>query len=162
MIRAGARALVTAAAVLATAAGCMGTTQRREDTLVKQAREFNDDWRWARWDQMTTSMPREDAATFRRRVQNIEDELVLADFEVTSVTFAGGSDAAIVVAKFEWYYKRDPRLRNTTIEQRWEHRDGGWVVVGLRRARGDRFGLVTEPMTQPDAGPPAPSAAGEP
>jgi hypothetical protein len=82
----------------------------------------------------------------------MEDELVLADFEVTSVTFAGGSDAATVVSKFEWYLKRDPRLRVTTVEQRWEHKDGDWRVVALRRTRGERFGLVTEPISSPDTG----------
>ncbi len=146
-------ALVLAATVAATA-GCMGTSQRREDTLVRLARMFNDDWRWARWDAMTTAMTSEDAATFRQRVQNIEDELVLTDYEVTSVTFATGSETATVVTKFEWYYKRDPRVRATTVEQRWEHRSGDWRVVGLRRTRGERFGLVTEPIASTDAGPP--------
>jgi hypothetical protein len=143
-----------------TLAGCMGTTQRREDTLVRQVRVFNDDWRWARWDAMTTLMLREDADAFRRRVETIEDELVFADYEVTSVTFATGSEAATVVAKFEWYYKGDPRVRATTVEQRWEQRDGDWRVVKLRRTRGERFGLVTEPIASgqpgPDGGPPAP------
>jgi hypothetical protein len=143
-------------AVALALAGCMSTTQRREDTLIRVARTFNDDWRWARWDAMTTAMPRDDAARFRDRVANVEDQLVLTDFEVTSVTFASGSGAATVVARFEWYYKSDPRLRATTVEERWEHRDGDWRVVGLRRARGDRFGLVTEPIAPPDAGPPPP------
>jgi hypothetical protein len=137
--------------LLALAAGCMATTQRREDALVRQARMFNDDWRWARWDAMTSSMSKEDADAFRRRVEALEDELVLADFEVTSVTFASGSDQATVVSKFEWFLKRDPRVRVTTVEQRWEHRDGDWKVVALRRTRGDRFGLVTEPIASPAA-----------
>ena len=61
-----------------------------------------------------------------------------------------------MVAKFEWYHKRDPRVRATTVEQRWEHRDGDWRVVKLRRTRGERFGLVTEPIASTDAGAPAP------
>jgi hypothetical protein len=142
--------------LLATAAGCMATTQRREDTLLRQARMFNDDWRWGRWDAMVTAMSHADADAFRRRVQSVEDQLVLADFEVTSITFASGSDAATVVAKFEWYYKNDPRVRVTTVSQRWEHGGGDWRVVELRRTRGERFGLVTEPIASGDAGPPAP------
>jgi uncharacterized protein involved in type VI secretion and phage assembly len=145
-------------ALVLAASGCLSTTQRREDTLVRTARMFNDDWRWARWDAMTSSMTRDDAAAFRKRVEAIEDELVLSDYEVTSVTFATGSQTATVVARFEWYYKRDPRVRVTTVEQKWEHQDGGWQVVGLRRARGERFGLVTEPI----ASPPAEAAASAP
>jgi hypothetical protein len=154
--RVGRRGLLLALAALA--AGCLSTTQRREDTLVRVARMFNDDWRWARWDAMTSSMAREDATLFRQRVDAVEDELVLTDYEVTSVTFATGSQTATVVAKFEWYYKRDPRVRATTVEQGWEHKDGAWQVVRLRRTRGDRFGLVTEPISPT----PAPAAAATP
>jgi hypothetical protein len=134
------------------AGGCLSTTQRREDNLVRLARTFNDDWRWARWEAMATVMPKMDAAAFRGRVAALESELQLADFEVIQVNFGPGSDSALVTARFEWYLKRDPRVRDTTVEERWEHRDGAWQVVKLRRVRGDRFGLVTEPTTPPPAG----------
>jgi hypothetical protein len=79
---------------------------------------------------------------------------VLADYEVTSLTFAPGSNAAAVVARIEWYFNRDPRLRHTVVEQAWEYQHGRWLVTKLRRARGDRFGLVTEPLRPAtDAGP---------
>ena len=136
---------LAAAVVVLTSVGCLGTTQRREETLVRMARTFNDDWRWGRWEAMTTVMPRMDAAAFRGRVAALESELQLADFEVTSVNFAPDSNSATVTARFEWYLKRDPRVRDTTVEERWEWRDGQWQVVKLRRVRGDRFGLVTEP-----------------
>jgi hypothetical protein len=102
---------------------------------------------------MAGVMPREDGTAFLARAQSLEGELVVADFEVTSINFIEESKAAMVVAKFEWYLKRDPRIRKTTVEQRWENRDGRWQVMKLRRTRGDRFGLVTEPL----AGTPAPA-----
>ena len=144
----GALALVGQLALLGTA-GCFSVAQRREDTLIKQARTFNDDWRWARWDAMATMMPREDAAAFRKRVETLEEQLVLADFEVTSIDFGPGGDSATVVANFEWYLKRDPTVRKTTVTERWEFKEGQWLVVSLRRARGERFGLVTEPVAPP-------------
>ena len=150
------RSVVAAALLLLiSAAGCaVTTTQRREEQLVQNARAFNDDWRWARWDAMAGVMPKEDASAFLARAQTLEGELVVADFEVTSINFIEESKAAKVVAKFEWYLKRDPRVRYTTVEQRWENADGRWQVVKVRRTRGDRFGLVTEPLT-PDPAPPA-------
>jgi hypothetical protein len=33
-------------------AGCLSATQRREDDLIREARTFNDDLRWARWEAM--------------------------------------------------------------------------------------------------------------
>jgi hypothetical protein len=146
-------------ALLALAAGCLSTTQRREDILLRQARMFNDDWRWARWDAMASSMSRDDAAAFRLRVEAVEEQLVLTDYEVTSITFASGSDSATVVSRFEWYLKRDPRVRATTVEQKWENKDGNWKVTSLRRTRGERFGLVTEPVASPDPATPPPAPA---
>jgi hypothetical protein len=150
---------VTRAAVLLWAAaalfGCMGTTQRREDVLIENSRTFNDDWRWGRWDAMAGAMVREEGTAFLTRAQNLESELMLADFEVTSINFQSGSETATVIARFEWYLKRDPTVRNTTIEQLWKFQDGRWMVAKLRRTRGDRFGLVTEPASPLPSGVPA-------
>ena len=142
--------------LLAAGAGCVTVpgAPRREELLIQNARAFNDDWRWARWDSMAGVMPTADATAFLARAQTLERELVVADFEVTSIDFQDESKAAKVVAKFEWYLKRDPRIHYTTVEQRWENKDGRWQVVKLRRTRGDRFGLVTEPAAAADAGDP--------
>lgn len=145
------KAALTLTFVLAalTGAAC-GTTQRREEVLIQNARSFNDDWRWARWDAMAGAMPKDEATAFLSRAQTLEPELVVADFEVTSITFGQQSNQATVVARFEWYLKRDPRVQNTTVEQLWEFRDARWQVTKLRRTRGDRFGLVTEPLAKPE------------
>jgi hypothetical protein len=140
-------------------AGCFTASQHREDLLIKQARMFNDDWRWARWEAMATAMPREDAVAFQRRVQAIDEQLVLADYQVTEIAFDADKQGANVSAWFEWYLKRDPTVRKTTVVERWEQRDGQWLVVKIRRTRGDRFGLVTEPAAVPvvpDGGPAKP------
>lgn len=152
------RALLAAGAGLAlTAAGCLSTTQRREDNLVREARTFNDDFRWARWEALTAAMPKEDGKLFLGRVGEVGDELVLADYEVTSITFVQGSEAATVVVRFDWYMKSQMRLRSTTLEQRWEWKEGRWLAVKHRRTRGDRFPLVTEPIAASGA---EPAAAG--
>jgi hypothetical protein len=155
------RALVLAG--LIALAACFSASQRREETLTREARAFNDDLRWARWEAVSSAMPRDEATAFLARVAALEDELVLADYEVTSLTFAPGSNAAAVVARIEWYYNRDPRLHHTVVEQAWEYQHGRWLVTKLRRARGDRFGLVTEPV-KPAPGDAGPAAApdGEP
>ncbi len=145
---------ILALALASLSSACMGTTQRREDDLKRHALTFNDDWRWARWDSMAGSMSAEEATGFLSRAQTLEPELVVADFEVTSINFLEQSKRANVVAKFEWYMKRDARIKRTTVEQLWENREGRWLVIKIRRTRGDRFGLVIEP--EPTPAPPAP------
>jgi hypothetical protein len=151
--------------ICALCSGCLSATQRREDDLIKEAREFNDDLRWARWESMVTSMPGEDKQPFMSRVDLAGKDLVMGDFEVKSIRFDGGSQAATVSVDLEWYKKSDPTVRSTSLEQRWETRGGGrWLMVKQRRARGDRFPLVTEPVGKPASPPKAatPPAADEP
>jgi hypothetical protein len=135
--------------------GCLVTpVQRREDTLVREAHEFNDDIRWGRYEQLHLSLPPEEAALLSSRAAAMGDDLVVGDYEVTSIHFASGSEAATALVKFDWYSKRDSILHSSTIEQRWEFQAGKWMVTKQRRLRGDRFPLVTEPASPPPASPP--------
>ena len=129
--------------------GCLSATQRREDDLIRDARMFNDDLRWARWDQMGATMPPDEKRFFLARVELVGTDLVMCDFEVKSVNFDTGSNAATVSAYVEWYMKTDPNVRHVTLEQRWESRNGRWLMVKQRRSHGDRFPLVTEPLSKP-------------
>jgi hypothetical protein len=144
MTRAGAGVLLV---LLGT--GCMTPTQRREDTLIREARTFNDDLRWARYEQLSASLPPDEARLFLERAHAVGDDLVLADFEVTSVKFAPNSEAATVEVSLEWYTRRASIVHSTSLEQRWEFRDGRWLVARQRRVRGDRFPLVLEPVAPP-------------
>ena len=136
------------------ALGCLTPTQRREDNLVREARTFNDDFRWGRWDILGQSMTPEENALFQARKDLVDADLVSVDYEVTSIRFLQNSEAATVGVHIEWYKKSDPSVRQTTLEQRWELRAGRWMMIKQRRVRGDRFPLVPEPATTEKATPP--------
>ena len=141
------RALLIATLALA---GCLVTpVQRREDTLVREAHEFNDDLRWGRYEQLHLSLPPEDAALMSSRAAALGDDLVVGDYEVTSIKFGAGSEAATAMVKFDWYSKRDSILHSSVIEQRWEFLEGKWTMTKQRRLRGDRFPLVPDPVPPP-------------
>ena len=124
--------------------GCMTPTQRRQDDLIRDARMFNDDFRWGRWDVLGQSMPPEENALFQERKNLVDADLVIVDYEVTSVHFGDSSEAATVEVHMEWYKKSDPSVRQATLQQRWELRGGRWMMMRQRRLRGDRFPLVPE------------------
>jgi hypothetical protein len=133
---------------LLAALGCMTPTQRREDDLVHDARMWNDDFRWARWDIVGQSLTPQENALFQERKNLVGKDLVIADYEVTSVQFIQGSRAATVEVTLEWYKKSDPTVRQATLKQRWEQQAGRWMMVKQRRVRGDRFPLVPEPAEE--------------
>lgn len=153
------RNLALAMAFAAWTAGCMTPTQRREEDLIHGARMWNDDFRWARWEIVGQSLTPEENALFQERRHLVENDLVIADYEVTSVRFAKGSQAATVEVSLEWYRKSDPTVRQAALQQRWEQRAGRWLMIKQRRVRGDRFPLVPEPVdekTVPSAREPGP------
>ena len=134
---------------------CMTGTQRREDDLVQNARLWNDDFRWGRWDIVGQSMTAEENKLFQERKNLIEADLVIVDYEVTSIHFLQQSEAATVEVKLEWYRKAEETVRHATLQQRWERRSGRWLMIKQRRVRGDRFPLVPEPVEEKAAAPAA-------
>lgn len=142
------RNLALVAVLVAGALGCMTPTQRREDDLMQDARMWNDDFRWGRWDVVGQSMPTEENALFQARRNLVDEDLVMADYEVTAVHFLQQSQAATVDVKVDWYTKRDQIVRHSSLQQRWERRSGRWMMIKQRRVRGDHFPLVPEPVEE--------------
>ena len=142
---------VATALLAATALGCMTPGQRREDDLIRDARMFNDDFRWGRWEVLGQSMTPEENTLFQARKNLVDTDLVIVDYEVVGVRFMNKSEAATVDVKLEWYKKSNPSVHQATLEQRWERRGGRWLMIKQRRARGDRFPLVPEPVTEKPA-----------
>lgn len=152
------RTLALTALLLAATVGCMSPTQRREDDLLLGARMWNDDFRWGRWDIVGQAMTAEENDLFQERRRLVDEDLVIADYEVTSIRFLPQSQAATVDVNLEWYRKTEPSIRHASLQQRWEHRNGRWMMIKQRRVRGDRFPLVPEPAPESAAQP----AAAEP
>lgn len=131
-------------AAFAFTAACISPGQQKQDLLLRSSREFNNDIRWARYDTAAGYFEPAEAARFMKRADLVEDELVIADHEMTSIKFDVPPVKAKTVAQFEWYTKREPVIRKTSVEQRWEIVGGDWRVTSQRRLRGDRFPLVPE------------------
>jgi hypothetical protein len=141
-----------AAAALAASAGCMSPAQRREESLQKTAREFNDGLRWGRDDQVFRSLPAAEARLMQARRADLGDDFVVADHEVTSVMTVPGAEKATVVAEFSWFNQRRGVVQKSRIEEKWEWLDGRWLVTSQRRVGGDRFPLVPEREDHHDPG----------
>lgn len=142
------------------AAGCITPGQQKQDTLLRNSREFNNDIRWGRYDTASAHFETAEGLRFLKRADLVAEELVIADHEMTSIKFDVPPVKAKTIAYFEWYSKRDLVIHKTSVEQSWEIIDGDWRVVKQRRMRGERFPLVPEASPKPDVpeGPDAPGA----
>lgn len=156
-----ATAVVLAATVAVSAAGCMGMApnQRREAGLTKAAREFNDDLRWGRYEHVVPYLSKEESRALLVRKADLGDDFAVADNELTMIEFQPGSQKATVVADFTWYNQRRALVKKSTIEQTWEWTEGRWKVTDQRRVRGDRFPLVPERLNAAAVTPASQTAA---
>jgi hypothetical protein len=123
---------------------CVTPGQQRHDALMRNSREFADNVRWARYEHATDNLPPDEARKFLKRVELIEEELVIADQEITAVEPDNSGYKARVLLWFEWYTKRDPIVRKTFLDQSWSFVEGRWLITEQRRTRGERFPLVLE------------------
>jgi hypothetical protein len=133
-----------AALPIVTASSCMAPAQRRQDSLMKSAREFNDGLRWGRDQDVAPCLTTAEALALATRKADLGEDFVMADEEVKSIQIVPGAEKATVVAEFTWYNLRRALVRKSTVEQKWEWIDGRWLVTEQRRTHGDRFPLVPE------------------
>ncbi|MCG5051634.1 MAG: hypothetical protein KA712_01615 [Myxococcales bacterium] len=148
------RAFVTWGATLGLAGplwACLSPGQQRQDALLRISREMNNDLRWGRYETAVSHFEPAAGLAFLKRVDLVEDDLVIADHEMTSIKFDEPPVKAKTIVHFEWYTKRDPVVHKTSVEQTWEHREGAWALTKQRRLRGERFPLVTEPAEKTKA-----------
>ena len=126
------------------AAACMSPGQRREESLQRLAHEFNDGLRWNREQQVLPCLLPGEARLMQARREDLGEDFVVADHEVTSIMVAAGAEKATVTAVFSWFNQRQGVVKKSTIEQKWEFLDAHWVVTAQRRVSGERFPLVPE------------------
>jgi hypothetical protein len=150
------------AGLLAGAAlGCFTPAQRREDSLVRVAREFNDGVRWRRNQDVVAHLTAEEGERFVARARAVGEDVEVADQEVSSIRFLEGGQSAVVTVDLTWINTRRALVHKTVVAQQWRLQDGRWVCAEQRRVHGERFPLVPEPAAAatPDAAKDAPPPA---
>jgi hypothetical protein len=133
-----------ALAALTPCTSCVAPAERREESLMKIAREFNDGLRWGRDDQVYRCLSPADMHSLQARKADLGEDFVMADHEMKSIQIVPGVEKATVVAEFTWFNQRRAVVKKSTVEQKWEWHDGRWMVTEQTRIAGDRFPLVPE------------------
>jgi hypothetical protein len=155
--------LVVVVACLASLAGapsgCFTPAQRREDSLVRVAREFNDGIRWRRNQDVVAHLTAEEGERFVARARAVGEDIEVADQEVASIRFLEGGKSAVVTVDLTWINTRRALVHKTVVAQQWRLQDGRWICAEQRRVHGERFPLVPEPAAAEGGAPAVPGAA---
>ena len=126
--------------------GCMaGMGYSTLDQVTNAARQYNNDVRWGRYDQAAEHVPAAERQRFIDRHASLEDDLEIADFEMTNVQVDKKKQTGTARVEYTWSLKTRGIVEKTTTRQHWEHRDGEWVLASETRVKGAPLVLFDEP-----------------
>jgi hypothetical protein len=140
-------ALLTVLAALAVlVTGCMlGDGYTARDKITNAAREYNDGVRWGRLEIAAEHIPADRRQRFVERHKALEDELEIADYEMTGIELDPQKTRATAHVEYTWTLKRVGLVEKTVTDQVWELTRGVWVVASETRVRGKPLALFDEP-----------------
>jgi len=126
--------------------GCIGAMEYSTlDQVSIAAREYNQDVRWGRFDKAAKHVPVDTRQRFIDKHSNLEEELEIADFEMSGVEVDKGKKTATARVEYTWSLKSRGIVEKTTTKQKWERRDGEWIVASEERVKGAPLVFFDEP-----------------
>ena len=113
------------------AVGC-STFQQAGIPLQPSVAKFNDHLRWKRYDAAARLITSEEQATFYEALAEVEETLDIQNIEIRHVSVQHTDPVkARVIVRSETTNLPSTIVRTVTQTQIWEHRQGGWVLVGV-------------------------------
>ena len=127
-------------------AGCIdGAGYTARDRVTLAAREYNEGVRWNQLDKAGKYLPTEARDRFFEKHKAVEDELEIADYEMTRLEVVKGKkNKATARLEYQWSLKRRGLVEKTVTEQAWEERGSEWVMCGEKRISGAPLTLFEE------------------
>jgi hypothetical protein len=140
----GLLALVLSLEVSACASGDGMQSKLRDATSA-----YNGSLRWGDIDRAAEYLPADAQMRFMAQHDEVEDALVIVDYEVTRLDLDKRTGIAASRADISWHTDRELIVRKTAVEQVWQFHDGAFVLVDERRLSGRPLTIFAEPEEDP-------------
>jgi len=118
--------------------GCVAPSATERDQLRDQVRGYHDDMRWRRYGEAAQYLPQPRRKRFLEQVDDLKDDLEIADYELVSVTTKAEGRVQVRVA-FDWESKRTGLLRRTEVVEVWVRAAGSWMLAESHHAKGEKL-----------------------
>jgi hypothetical protein len=115
------------------------------DQISTAAREYNEDVRWGRYDKAAKHVPVDTRQRFIDKHANLEEDLEIADFEMSGIEVDKKKQTATARIDYTWSLKTRGIVEKTTTKQKWEKKDSEWILASEERVKGAPLVLFEEP-----------------
>jgi hypothetical protein len=123
--------------------GCM-TGDGMQSKLRDATTEYNRSLRWRDVDRAAEFLPADAQQRFLARQEDVEEELIVLDYELTRLDLDKQTGVAASRATIWWHTEDSTIVEDTTVDQLWQWNDGKFVLVDERRASGTPLVLFAE------------------
>jgi hypothetical protein len=124
--------------------GCAGASDGMIEKLYDSTRAYNRSLRWGDWDRAAEHLPARSADAFIESHQEVEDRLVVIDYEMTRLEVDKLNGIATSQVEISWHTEDQLVVRNTTVNHLWQWHEGRWVLVDERRGGGRPLTIFAE------------------
>lgn len=135
------------------ALGLLGSACASGDGMQTKLRDatsgYNASLRWGDLDRAAEFLPAEAQMEFMARYDDVEDALVIVDYEVTRLDLDKRTGIAASRAEISWHTDRELIVRKTAVGQVWQFHEGRFVLVDERRSGGRPLTIFAEPEEEP-------------
>jgi hypothetical protein len=114
------------------------------DRVTNAAREYNDDVRWGRFDQAASHVAKAKRQRFVERRSALEEELQIADYEVTGIEVDKKKNTATARVQYSWTLRSRQLVEKTTTKQEWEQEGREWIMAKETRLSGSPLVIFDE------------------
>jgi hypothetical protein len=129
-------------AILGTSS-CM-TGDGMQTKLRDATTEYNRAVRWRDVDRAAEFLPAESQQAFLAKCEELGEELVVVDYELTRLDLDKTTGVAASRAQIWWHTDDSTVIESTAVDQLWQFHEGNFVLVDERRSGGERLSLFPE------------------
>lgn len=140
------RACFLAALVLPSACA---TGDGMQEKLRDATAAYNRSLRWSDYDRAAGYLPAIAQPAFLAHHDEIADQLVIVDYELTRLDLDKTTGIAACRAEISWHTDRRLIVETTAVDQVWQWHQGEFVLVDERRAGGTPLTIFAEPGEDP-------------
>ena len=120
------------------------TADGMQTKLYDATAGYNRSLRWGDYDRAAGFLPGPSQPGFLEHLDDVEDELVIVDYELTRLDLDKASGIAASRAEITWHTDRRLIVETTSVDQLWQFHDGRFVLVDERRSGGTPLGIFVE------------------
>jgi hypothetical protein len=132
-------------AALALPSACAVTNDGMQEKLRDTTAAYNRSLRWNDYDRAASYLPRPVQPAFLAHHDEVADQLVIVDYELTRLDLDKQTGIAACRAEISWHTDRRLIVETTAVDQVWQWHQGEFVLVDERRSGGAPLAIFAEP-----------------